>query len=250
MTVATSSGNHLGLLHPSADPGPARDVLGSWWRAAAGRGLKMVTLTGTPPTTPGVDALVPADLHPSAAPVGLVERALAEGHAGLGVLIRAEHVITSTSREFHEDVEATLSALCGSHPVSVLCVYDRPGVGVECLDMAVAHHGGGLHEPQLTVRRGEDVVELAGEVDVTNLDVVAAALEQFAVAPPGGLCVDLSGVTFLSAGAAQVLHRRATALRERGADVEFGGAPPHVGRFLRLVEDYASRSERNSGTSR
>jgi hypothetical protein len=89
-----------------------------------------------------VIALSPQDLHPSTDPVRLVRQALDDGFHGLGVLIHADDVIASTSSRFHDAVETALTELCVDHPVAVLCVYDRPGVGTDRLDLAVAHHGG------------------------------------------------------------------------------------------------------------
>jgi anti-anti-sigma factor len=187
-------------------------------------------------TATAVTALNPMDLHPSTGPVRLVRRALADGFRGLGVLIHADEVIASTSSRFHDAVEAALTELCLDHPVGVLCVYDRPGVGTECLDLAVAHHGGDLRENQLTVRGAEGAVHIGGEVDMTNLDVFTGALRTIAAARDGRLRIDLSGAGFFSAGAAHVLHQRVAALRAGGAHVELHGATPAVARALDLVE--------------
>src|SRR3712207_408781 len=123
----------------------------------------MLTLAAPPrpdasPT--GVTALAAEDLHPSAGPERLVRQALDEGFRGLGILVWADKLLGDTSSEFHDDIETALTALCVDHPVSVLCVYDRPGAGVECLDLAVTQHTGALHEQQVTLGWTDDVVHL------------------------------------------------------------------------------------------
>jgi anti-anti-sigma regulatory factor len=227
---------HAGLLRSrDGDRAGAEQAVDSWFRSAAARGYGMCTVaTPPPPGVPGVTALAPADVHPSAAPAALARRALDGGFAGLGILIRADRVIAETSRDFHDEIEAGLTDLCVEHPVSVLCVYDRPGAGVQCLDLAVGHHEG-LSEQQLALRASGDTVRLSGEVDVVNLDVVDVALRTAAARRPDRLRIDLSGTTFLSAGAARLVHRHVAALRAGGALVELHGAAPQVDRVLGLV---------------
>jgi anti-anti-sigma factor len=227
---------HEGLLRSLDDLAQAELTVDSWFRSTAARGHKMCTLAAvSPPGSAGAMALLPADLHPSAAPVDLVHRARSEGFTGLGILIWADRVIAETSQEFHDGIEAALTDLCADHPVSVLCVYDRPGVGAACLDLAVGHHLGGLYEQQLTLRKSDEVVRLNGEIDMTNLDVVATALRAAAEGRPERLRIDLSGTTFLSAAAAQLVDQHVRALRADGAHVEVRGAAPHVARVLQMI---------------
>jgi anti-anti-sigma factor len=226
---------HAGLLRSRPDDRGAERIVDSWFRSVADLGYGMCTVaTAPPPGASGVTALAAADVHPSAAPADLVRRARDEGCAGLGVLVRADRVIAETSREFHDEVEAALTGLCAEHPVAVLCVYDRPGAGVDCLDLVVGHHEV-LHEQQLTLRPSEDVLRVSGEVDIVNLDVVGTALRTAAARRPDRLRIDLTGTTFLSAGAARLVHRHVAALRAGGSRVELHGAAPHVGRVLRLA---------------
>src|SRR6185312_10163411 len=73
----------------------------------------------------GLTALTPEDLHTTAAPVELLQRALPDGDHGLGILVWADAVITATSRATHEEIETTLASLSSDDSVSVLCVYNR-----------------------------------------------------------------------------------------------------------------------------
>jgi anti-anti-sigma factor len=238
VTAHRAASGHEGVLRSRADLRSAEVTIDSWFGATADRGRMMCTVAAAPradSTATGVTRLAPADLHPSAEPERLVHLALREGFAGLGILVWADQVVADTSTEFHHGIETALTDLCAEHPVTVLCVYDRPGVGADHLDMAVGHHGEGLHEQQLALSTTDDTIRLGGEIDMTNLDVVDAALQAAVEARPRRLRVDLTGTAFVSAGAAQVLHRYATALRAGGADVELDGVAPHVARVLRLV---------------
>lgn len=245
-TAHAAPPTHEGLLRSQAELREAAATVDTWFRSAADRGYKMCTLAAAPRSdaaAAGVTRLAPADLHPAAAPVRLVRAARGEGFAGLGVLIWADQVIADTSREFHDGIETALTELCAEHPVAVLCVYDRLGVGAHCLDMAVGHHVGGLHEQQLTVRATDDTLRLGGEIDLTNLDVLDAALRTAAAARPERLRIDLSATVFVSAGAAQLLHRHAAALHAAGTRLLLDGMAPHIERVLRL----AARHSRPGG---
>jgi anti-anti-sigma regulatory factor len=117
----------------------------------------------------------------------------------------------------------------------VLCIYDRPGAGTEHLHLAVTHHRGGLQEHLLTVRDAEDHTYLAGEIDMTNLDVLDAALSACRTTTPDVVRLDLSETTFLSAGAADVLLRHATTPRDGLARIELHNPPRHIRRVLWLT---------------
>ena len=241
-----SPSGHHGLLRSRTYADHAETRIDSWLRTAVQRGRRICAVGALPhpsAATSEVTVLSPADIHPSATPLELVQQALADGFRGLGVLIHADEVIADRSGRFHDAVETTLTDLCVDHPIEVLCVYDRPGAGTDCVDLAVAHHGGDLRGPQITVRRAAGAVHVGGEIDMTNLDVFDAALQATAVARGRRLRIDLDRVAFLSAGAAHVLHQYVAAVRGNGAHVELHGVAPPVARVLELVE----RSFRSSG---
>ena len=120
---------HEGLLVASAYH--RQTAMSTWARSALDRGEKLLTLCAPVDADiasragSGLTALTRDDLHATAAPAELLQRALSEGDHGLGILIWADAVITATSRETHEEIETTLTSLCHDHPASVLCVYDR-----------------------------------------------------------------------------------------------------------------------------
>jgi ABC-type transporter Mla MlaB component len=242
---------HEGLLADSDDH--RQTAIGTWTRSMLDRGEKLLTLAAPAATHSAVDiaatregrdptALTPDHLHTTAPPVALLQRALAQGYHGLGILIEADAVITATSRDTHAEIETVLTDLCRDHPVSVLCLYDRSrdhdrdGAGIDHLDLAVARHPDGLHEQQLALRRDADTLQIDGEIDVTNLDVLGAALRALTHDNRSPTVrIDLTGVTFLAAAAARPLNRDTAPYRARGAHVEIH-ATPHTTRILQLLD--------------
>jgi anti-anti-sigma regulatory factor len=234
---------HEGLLTASADH--RQTAMSTWARSALDRSEKLLTLCAPVDADiaswagSGLTALTPDDLHTTAAPVVLLQRALPDGDHGLGILIWADAVISATSRETHEEIEMTLGSLCRDHQVSVLCVYDRngerDGAGIEHLDLAVARHADRLQEQRLALRRTAHTLYVDGEIEMSNLDVFATALRALTHTPSPTVHIDLSGVTFLAAAAARTLIRDTAPYRDHGTDVEIH-ATPHVTRILQLLD--------------
>ena len=234
---------HEGLLASSADH--RETAMSTWARSALNRREKLLTLCAPVDADiasragSGLTALTPDDLHTTAAPVELLQRALPDGDHGLGILIWADAVITATSQGTHEKIETTLTSLCRDHPVSVLCVYDRNGerddAGIEHLDLAVARHPAGLQEQRLALRRNAHTLYVVGEIEMSNLDVFATALRALTDTPSPTVRIDLNGVTFLAAAAARSLIRDTAPYRDHGTNVEIH-ATPHVTRILQLLD--------------
>ena len=234
---------HEGLLAASARH--RQTGMSTWARSALDRSEKLLTLCApvdkdiATRAGSGLTALTPNDLHTTAPLVKLLQRALPDGDHGLGILIWADALIAATSRATHAEVETTLASLCRDHLVSVLCVYDRDGdrdgAGIEHLDLAVARHPDGLREQCLALHRTADTLDVDGEIDMSNLDVFAAALRALTDTPSPAVRIDLGGVTFLPAAAARTLIRGTAPYRDRGADVEIH-ATPHITRILQLLD--------------
>jgi len=236
---------HEGFLAASA--GHRRTAVSTWARSALDRSERLLTVCAPVDADiagragSGLTALTPEDLHTTAPPAELLQRALPDSDHGLGILIWADAVITATSRETHAEIETELAGLCRDHPVSVLCVYDRKGertgarAGIEHLDLAVARHPDGLQEQRLALRRTADTLYVDGEIDMSNLDVFATALRALTDTPSASVLIDLNGVTFLAAAGVRTLIRDTAPYRDRGADVEIH-ATPHITRILQLLD--------------
>jgi hypothetical protein len=233
---------HDGLLAASDDH--RQSVTDTWICSALDRHEKLLTLAAPSDadiltTWPGrsLTALTADDLDAAAKPVKLLQRALAEGYHGLGIVIWADAVITATSRDTHAAIETVLAGLCRDHPVSVLCLYDRAGGG-DHLDLAITRHPDWLHDQHLTLRRTADTLLVDGEIDMTNLDVLAGALRALTLSPSSTVRIDLRGVTFLAAAAGRTLDRDTARYRDRGGRVEVH-ATRHITRILQLLGMHA-----------
>jgi anti-anti-sigma regulatory factor len=219
--------------------------MSTWARSALDRSERLLTLCAPVDTDiaaragDGLTALTPEDLHTTAPPVELLQRALPDGDHGLSILIWADAVISATSRATHAEIETTLASLSRDHSVSVLCVYDRNGerhaAGIEHLDLAVAGHPDVLEEQRLALRRAAETLYVDGEIDMSNLDVFATTLRVLTDTPSPSVRIDLRGVTFLAAAAARSLIRDTAPYRDHGADVEIH-ATPHITRILQLID--------------
>jgi hypothetical protein len=262
-------GGHIGLLR---SPTPqCRDRIQRWLHAAGARGDKLVTVAVPPDLLisahphegsgsegsgsegsggeAGLDllgalpVLTPAELRPQARPARLVERALAEGYRGLGLLIWADGSIAAASPQGHADIESSLAALCRAQPVSVLCVYDRGGAGTRQLDLAVTHHPDELRDQQALVHHDRHRLALGGEFDLDNLDVLSTALQTLTAhattgdTPPAvpTLQVDLRQLNFLSVAAARTLDIATAGYRRHGGRVELHHPSPHLTTVLHLL---------------
>ena len=95
---------HEGLLAASARH--RQTAMSTWARAALDRSAKLLTLCAPVDADiagwagSGLTALTPDDLHTTAAPVELLQRALPDGDHGLGILIWADAVMTGLVQIF------------------------------------------------------------------------------------------------------------------------------------------------------
>ena len=245
-------GGHSALLH---SPTPqCHDRIQSWLHAAVVRGDKLATVAvpadlrigGHPDAGSDGDSdgginlgelsvFTPTEWRREARQARLIERALAEGYRGLGVLIWADGIIAAVSAQGHAVIETSLAELCREHPVSVLCVYDRGGAGTRQLDMAVAHHPDELRDEQAFVHHDRHRLALGGEFDISNLDVLSTALRTLTAIGATGdalpavptLKVDLRQLEFLSVAAARTLDIGTAGYRHRGGRVELHHPSPH-----------------------
>lgn len=259
---ATTHDLHLGPGHVallSSSPARSRAGIDTWVRSALARAEKLATVAapadlalghaidggidhgsggvGVTPAAGQLIALDPAELHPAAQPVELVRGVLDEGYRGLNVLVWADGVIAAASPDVHADLEAALAKLCREQPVSVLCLYDRDRAGSDHLDRAVVHHPDELRDQLVWLRRTDNTLQLGGELDATNIDVLTAALHTITTSANAARVVriDVSQLAFLSVAAARVIARGTTAYRDQGGHVELHGATPQITKVVQLL---------------
>lgn len=216
----------------------------AWVRAAVDRGEKVLTVCAPDvsdlgPGWPGhrTSALSPRDLRPDAEPDELVRRALDEGFQGVSIVIWAGGLRAGAPGDHHLEVETALTDLCRRHRVSALCLYERTMVTAtaELLDTVVAGHPDAVREQLVGLRSTQDALLVSGEIDMSNVDVLAAALRTVTRTRLRSLRVDLSRVTFLSVSAGRALASDTAEFRGRGGRVEVHGASPHIARVLQLL---------------
>ena len=227
---------HAGMLR--APTAACAAEIERWVHRSLDQGHRVVTVALPPDLEPGaaLPATDPDGLLAAGRGSELVERALDEGHTGLGVLVSADGVVASSSAAHHERIETALAELCRDHCVRVLCLYDRHGCGAEQLGLAVTHHPVELRDGTALLRRSTAAVELSGEFDLSNLPALGCVLQTATAPAPPVLRIDLSGVRFLSVAAARALALDTARYRAGGGRVELHGPSPGITRILQLVQ--------------
>lgn len=175
-----------------------------------------------------------ADICSPTGPATVVQRALADGHLGLRMTLEA----TSTHGRLlvgGRDIERAMDQLCRTGPVSVMCQYDRRAVASTRLDEITVTHLEGIRERQMSIRRGQEGLNLAGEVDLDNHDLLRATLRAATSRASATLWLDLSALTFIDVGGARALAEGTREYRERGGYVLLSRPQAHVERILRMV---------------
>jgi len=159
----------------------------------------------------------PAEFFPSDGQAGMLERALAEGYRGLRLSAQASSTLTVMPQAAHGDVERAFDQLCRTRPVSALCQYEHGGMPEDRLqDAASSHLSGGIRQRTLSVAQHVGHLVLAGEIDVSNHDILMWALRVAAEQASQTLRLDVSQVEFLGAAGCRALDDGTFRFRRRG----------------------------------
>jgi anti-anti-sigma factor len=178
----------------------------------------------------------PAEFFPSDGPAGMLKRALAEGYRGLRLSAQASSTVTVMPQAAHSDVERAFDRFCRTHPVSGLCQYEQWGMPEDRLqDIASSHLSGGIRQRTLSVAQHVGSLVLAGEIDVSNHDILMCALRAAAGQASQLLRVDVSQVEFLGAAGCRVLDDGTFRFRRQGGRVLLCEPKPWVERILRVA---------------
>ncbi len=245
---------HLLLLHRSEQE--RRSSLEAWVRRGLERGEKVI-YTEVPATPaerslPAVLAqrglevatataegrlvvLPPEDFYPPGGQAEVVKRALADGFPGVRLSADSAAALSVLTAAGYADAERSLSDLCRSLPVSALCQYDETATSGGGLRPLVSVHLGGVRTARLATGTAYGAVAVAGEIDISNEDLLSAVLDTATATAAGTLHVDLSGVTFLGAAGCRALLQGTDAFRRGGGRLVLDAARQSVDHLLRIV---------------
>jgi anti-anti-sigma factor len=177
---------------------------------------------------------VPVDDVPAlAAPARLgehLERALDDGYRGLRLSLE----IPAAAPSLCADVAGSARQVGGAGRISLLCRHDR-GTRRRHLPALVAAHPDGLRTANLTTRPVGEGLALAGEVDISNVELLGAALEQAARGSRPTLWLDLTDLRFMDVAGCRELASSTRGFRNNGGTVLLVDPLPPVAHVLRLL---------------
>lgn len=177
-------------------------------------------------------------LHEFYSPDGqlpLVEMALAEGYRAVRLSAEANAALSILPKARHHELESAMEEMCRTHPVSALCQYDRAMLTDDRLHEVASTHVRGVRASQLHTGGQADHLVLAGELDASTSDLLAAVLRAAGTDSPGVLRLDLSRVTFLSVVAARALVEGTQGFRACGGRVLLVAPPTDIEWFIRAL---------------
>jgi len=193
--------------------------------AAADGGLAMLSL---------------AEIYPPGGQVTVIERALAEGFTRVRLTAEAGAALGVLTESDYAVFEREMDELCRTRPVSALCQYERQATTELCLRKVVATHLAGIRDPGLRTGPAEDGIAFDGELDISNVDMFAAAVDAVvtanADAAPGLVRLDLGEVCFVDVAACRALVTSTRRFRRGGGRVLVIAPHPMVERVLQLLD--------------
>lgn len=181
--------------------------------------------------------VVPADstAYDPAWQMGVIETALRDGYPSVRWAGDAETAWSVMSPRVHAGVEQATDELCRSHPLSVLCLYPTSAMS---LTEVCSFHGAGLRNASLTASCSANGVSLAGEVDISNCELLQALLlARTSTADGTTYTLDLSELTFLDVTGTRAIVSGTYGYRRGGGHVLIRtvNASRPVERVLRLL---------------
>jgi anti-anti-sigma factor len=250
--AATTWDGHLLLLHRSESDRLAR--LAAWVRRGLDQGEKVLCVEDAAAGNPlfgyfracGIDVdaaaaegrleLLPLESFRSAGGQDdVVDRALDEGFPALRMSAQADAARAVLTAEAYLDLERRIDRLCRTRPVSAMCRYARRSTTGQLLRDVVAMHVSGVRDPALSTGGNGAELVLTGEIDIANVDVLAAALDAALSSGRDVARLDLAGVDFLGVSACRTIAEESSAFRDDGGRLVLAGALPGVVRVLTLV---------------
>ena len=175
------------------------------------------------------------EFYPAGGPLPVIERALAEGYRGLRIAAEASTALTFLTWPAYMAIEREIDEITRTHPLSAMCQYGQAAAGDDRLPDVVASHLEGIREWLLSTGGGLDgELVLAGEIDVSNSELLACALREATSRAAEKFRLDLGRVDFLSAGACRAIAEATRQFRDDSGIVLLVGSQPPIASVLRL----------------
>jgi anti-anti-sigma factor len=180
----------------------------------------------------------------------VVTSALAAGYSGVRVCGAADAALEQMSLSEYDDLEAELAALCHRYPFSALCPYGDALLR-DHEDLSIGRHPVVTDSVGCVARRvpaarprgaGHGAkglgVELSGEFDLGNAELLRAAIARAAGEVPAGgtLAVDLSAVSFFGMAAVRAVLVGTEALRDQDGTVVIQAPDSHLDKIFGLLD--------------
>jgi anti-anti-sigma factor len=177
-----------------------------------------------------------AEGFPPGGQAGMLERALAEGYRGLRLSAEASSILTVMPQAAHIGVERDFDRLCRTYPLSAMCQYEQRVIAGDRLqDVTSSHLSGGIRQRALSTAQRDGHLVLAGEIDVSNNDILTCVLRAAAEQASQTLRLDMSRVEFIAAAGCRALDDGTLRFRRHGGQVLLIEPKPWVERILRLA---------------
>lgn len=159
-----------------------------------------------------------------------VEQSITEGYPAVRMSSRAVVAVGAfPDIAALVEYETRFEALCKQLPMSGVCIYDSAAF-LDELPQVTASHPRAVADDQVRCWIEPGLVRLAGEVDVSNADLVANVLSH-AVPRDGVLLLDAGALTFIDVAGVSAFVATARRLAP-GARVTVAHPPPQLGTIV------------------
>jgi anti-anti-sigma factor len=174
------------------------------------------------------------EFYPAEGQLPVVERALAEGYRGLRIAVEAKTALMFLTWPALMAAERGIDEVARARPLSAMCQYSRAPTVDGHLSDVVDRHMTGIGERLLSTSGDDGELVLAGEVDMSNEEVLAAALRAATSRAPDTFRLDLRQLGFLSAGGCRAIDEGTRQFRDASGIVLLVGPSEPVADALRL----------------
>lgn len=176
------------------------------------------------------------EFYPAGGQLPVVERALAEGYRGLRIAAEATTALMVLTWPAFVAVERGIDEVARTRPLSSMCQYSRASTVAGRLRDVVQNHLTGIRERLLStgVANGDGELILAGEVDMSNEEVLATVLRVATNRAADTVRLDLRQVGFLSAGGCRAIDEGTRVFRDGAGTVRLDRPSAAVADALRL----------------